>query len=295
MVRICNAMFTGQPHSPRYPGRTSHRRNGRRTGNVAHRDRLVGTVRPSTGRQSVFTPSTRTRQLGENNDLRQLTDRSGSGRPGPLRIRPLRRRTRRSRTPDSSRTDSSPRSTAPSPAASSSPRSTAPSQRPARRPAAVRIAAVRRTAGRSSLRLPAGRFPVWCAAAGRKPRMALRRGGAYGGAYGAAPMGAGSITTTVPGGPQQMGPDGEPALSQPLYGATFMQATKRFFKKYARFSGYSSLSEHWWAYLTLSLLMLIRLRSRSSSGTSWCRRARPRWIPTRPAFPPAWAQAASSS
>lgn len=82
-------------------------------------------------------------------------------------------------------------------------------------------------------------------------------GAPQGGAYGAAPMGVGSITTTVPGGPQQMGPDGEPALSQPLYGATFMQATKRFFKKYARFSGYSSLSEHWWAYLTLSLLMLI--------------------------------------
>ncbi len=82
-------------------------------------------------------------------------------------------------------------------------------------------------------------------------------GAAPGGAYGAAPMGAASSTTTVPGGPQQRGPGGEPALSQPLYGATFMQATKRFFKKYARFSGYASLSEHWWAYLSISLLTLV--------------------------------------
>ena len=53
----------------------------------------------------------------------------------------------------------------------------------------------------------------------------------YGGAlYGGAP----SSTTVVPGGPQAIGPDGEPMLSQPLYGATIMQATKRFFKKYAR-------------------------------------------------------------
>ncbi|SMY13155.1 DUF805 domain-containing protein [Brevibacterium jeotgali] len=78
-----------------------------------------------------------------------------------------------------------------------------------------------------------------------------------GGAYGAAPMGAGSTTTAVPGGPQQMGPGGEPALSQPLYGATFMQATKRFFKKYARFSGYASLSEHWWAYLAVAVITLV--------------------------------------
>lgn len=97
---------------------------------------------------------------------------------------------------------------------------------------------------------------------GGSPYGAPQQGGApygapQGGAYGAAPMAAGSITTTVPGGPQQMGPGGEPALSQPLYGATFMQATKRFFKKYARFSGYASLSEHWWAYLAMALISLV--------------------------------------
>ena len=74
--------------------------------------------------------------------------------------------------------------------------------------------------------------------------------------YGA-PMGAASATTVVPGGPPALGPDGEPALSQPLYGATFMQATKRFFKKYARFSGYASMSEYWWSFLAIGLLSLI--------------------------------------
>lgn len=82
-------------------------------------------------------------------------------------------------------------------------------------------------------------------------------GSPYGGGYGAAPMGAGSTTTVVPNGPQALGPDGEPALSQPLYGATFMQATKRFFKKYARFSGYASPSEYWWSFLAYGLIMLV--------------------------------------
>ena len=81
-------------------------------------------------------------------------------------------------------------------------------------------------------------------------------GSPYGGAYGAAP-GAMSTTTVVPDGPQALGPDGEPALSQPLYGATFMQATKRFFKKYARFSGYASMSEYWWSFLAIGVLSLV--------------------------------------
>lgn len=77
--------------------------------------------------------------------------------------------------------------------------------------------------------------------------------------YGQQPYGAaaGSRTTTVPGGPPALGPDGEPMLSQPLYGATLMQATKRFFKKYARFSGYASMSEYWWTVLSLGIIGLI--------------------------------------
>ncbi|MGR4010060.1 DUF805 domain-containing protein [Leucobacter sp. 1207-22] len=46
-------------------------------------------------------------------------------------------------------------------------------------------------------------------------------------------------------------------LSRPLYGATFGQAIKRYFKSYAKFSGRASRSEYWWSYLFLSLLSLI--------------------------------------
>ena len=42
------------------------------------------------------------------------------------------------------------------------------------------------------------------------------------------------------------GPSGPAALSQPLYGASFGEAIKRFFKKYATFSGRASRSEYWW-------------------------------------------------
>lgn len=43
---------------------------------------------------------------------------------------------------------------------------------------------------------------------------------------------------------------GNPAdLAQPLHGASFGQALKRFFKKYATFSGRASRSEYWWVML----------------------------------------------
>lgn len=57
--------------------------------------------------------------------------------------------------------------------------------------------------------------------------------------------------------PNEFGNGDNAPLNQPLYGATFMQATKRFFKKYARFSGYASRSEYWFATLALILLSLI--------------------------------------
>lgn len=44
------------------------------------------------------------------------------------------------------------------------------------------------------------------------------------------------------------------ALSQPLHGATFGQAVKRFFAKYATFSGRASRSEFWWVALFEILL-----------------------------------------
>lgn len=46
-------------------------------------------------------------------------------------------------------------------------------------------------------------------------------------------------------------------LALPLYGATFSQATRRFFKSYARFSGRASRSEYWWATLAVFLMGLV--------------------------------------
>lgn len=57
--------------------------------------------------------------------------------------------------------------------------------------------------------------------------------------------------------PREYGDGDNAPLNQPLYGASFMQATKRFFKKYARFSGYASRSEYWFASLFLFLVSLI--------------------------------------
>jgi uncharacterized membrane protein YhaH (DUF805 family) len=45
------------------------------------------------------------------------------------------------------------------------------------------------------------------------------------------------------------GPGQEPPLDQPWYGIGFGAAVKRFFKKYATFSGRASRGEYWWAYL----------------------------------------------
>ncbi|WP_235346096.1 DUF805 domain-containing protein [Brevibacterium sp. UCMA 11754] len=65
-------------------------------------------------------------------------------------------------------------------------------------------------------------------------------------------------------GPGAMGPGGQirgaaspDDLSLPLYGASFGQAVKRFFKKYAKFSGRASRSEYWFAYLFLGLLSIV--------------------------------------
>jgi uncharacterized membrane protein YhaH (DUF805 family) len=46
--------------------------------------------------------------------------------------------------------------------------------------------------------------------------------------------------------PQRTWQGGEPPLWAPYYGAPFQAAVKRFFKKYATFSGRASRSEYWW-------------------------------------------------
>ena len=47
---------------------------------------------------------------------------------------------------------------------------------------------------------------------------------------------------------------GEPPLWAPYYGAPIGAAVKRFFKKYATFSGRASRSEYWWVALVLGVV-----------------------------------------
>ncbi|WP_427870642.1 DUF805 domain-containing protein [Leucobacter luti] len=69
---------------------------------------------------------------------------------------------------------------------------------------------------------------------------------------------AGPYPPAGPGEPFNGASDPED-LTRPLYGATFSQAVKRFFKSYARFSGRASRSEYWWVALFSFLVMLLPL------------------------------------
>ena len=50
---------------------------------------------------------------------------------------------------------------------------------------------------------------------------------------------------------------GDTSLSAPLYGASFGQAFKRFWQKYATFTGRASRSEYWWWYLAAAIVGLV--------------------------------------
>ncbi len=63
-------------------------------------------------------------------------------------------------------------------------------------------------------------------------------------------------TVPGPGGPFDGAVDPDD-LTRPLYGATFMQSTKRFFKQYANFSGRASRSEYWWVMLLIVIIEII--------------------------------------
>jgi uncharacterized membrane protein YhaH (DUF805 family) len=52
--------------------------------------------------------------------------------------------------------------------------------------------------------------------------------------------------SSQPASPQPYRDGGEPPLDQPYYGAPIGAAAKRFFTKYATFSGRASRSEYWW-------------------------------------------------
>ena len=72
------------------------------------------------------------------------------------------------------------------------------------------------------------------------------------------PAGPGANGPGAPGyGAQIRGAASPEDLSLPLYGASFGQAVKRFFKKYAKFSGRASRSEYWWVALFTFLIQLI--------------------------------------
>ncbi|MEY9952463.1 DUF805 domain-containing protein [Leifsonia sp. EB34] len=46
-------------------------------------------------------------------------------------------------------------------------------------------------------------------------------------------------------------------LDQPLYGASFGEAIRRFFKKYSDFTGRASRSEFWWWYLFAVVIAIV--------------------------------------
>ena len=57
--------------------------------------------------------------------------------------------------------------------------------------------------------------------------------------------------------PYAPGQPGTTDLSQPLYGAGIGDAVKRFFKKYATFSGRASRSEYWWWTLVNAVVLTV--------------------------------------
>ncbi|MDF7666154.1 DUF805 domain-containing protein [Bifidobacterium sp. ESL0745] len=82
----------------------------------------------------------------------------------------------------------------------------------------------------------------------------------------AAPMGQGGAPTFPTGTPGQPygapNPNGfgaSPAvpLNMPDYGCSFVDAIKRFFLKYVKFSGRASRSEYWWAVLFLFIVAIV--------------------------------------
>jgi uncharacterized membrane protein YhaH (DUF805 family) len=73
--------------------------------------------------------------------------------------------------------------------------------------------------------------------------------------------------------PQQQTPQqswqGEPPLWAPYYGAPFPVAVKRFFKKYAAFSGRASRSEYWWwTLVSVGVSIILNIIISAGSTTS---------------------------
>ena len=63
--------------------------------------------------------------------------------------------------------------------------------------------------------------------------------------------------SSQPAAAQPYSQGGEPPLDQPYYGAPIGAAAKRFFKKYATFSGRASRSEYWWWTLIVIIISFV--------------------------------------
>ncbi|HJW00518.1 MAG TPA: DUF805 domain-containing protein [Arthrobacter sp.] len=62
---------------------------------------------------------------------------------------------------------------------------------------------------------------------------------------------------------------GEPPLWAPYYGAPFPAAVKRFFKKYATFSGRASRSEFWWwALVSFAVSLVLNIITAATTTAS---------------------------
>lgn len=69
--------------------------------------------------------------------------------------------------------------------------------------------------------------------------------------------------------PHHPSPSSAPPLWAPHYGATFKDAVRRFFKKYATFSGRASRSEYWWwALISFVVVFILNIIIAAGSPTT---------------------------
>ena len=91
------------------------------------------------------------------------------------------------------------------------------------------------------------------------------------------------------GAPQQFGAPGLAPDIAPLPGASFGEAIKRYFQRYAQFRGYASRSEYWWPWLmnfviscAFSLFMIIPILSAMSTVIEAAQNGDPTVTPVYP-------------
>lgn len=75
--------------------------------------------------------------------------------------------------------------------------------------------------------------------------------------YGQQPGSAVAPPQPLYGTPVPLAADGTVPLWAPLYGAGPVESIKRFFQKYATFSGRASRSEYWWAVLVNTVVFIV--------------------------------------